>query len=243
LLQEARQERQRQLAEKRAQIDRAKPRTAGGVHAMCADGTLSLPDIQEALDDLGRSADGSSVVFRSVGLSGRGISDIAALATFVNLQRVDVSYNALETLHVMQHLPFLVYLDASHNRLTGTLDYRLPPPNAYALPPTSALREANLSCNCIAAIDDLRHHPNLAVLDLSDNQITRISGIETLRLLACLNLDHNAITSVADMPPLPVKELGLSSNQLSSVQGLANCHMVEVLRLGSNDVQSLAGNV
>lgn len=136
---EARQERQRQLAERKARLEKEKPRTAGGVHALCADGILSLSGIQEALDDLGRSADGSSVVFRSAGLSGREISDMTALSTFVHLQRLDISHNALESLSVLQHLPFLVYLDASHNRLTRALDYRLPPPNAYVTSSLSPL--------------------------------------------------------------------------------------------------------
>jgi Leucine-rich repeat (LRR) protein len=239
--QEAREERQRQLAERRARLEKEKPRTAGGLHALCADGILSLSDIQDALDDLGRSANGSGVVFRSVGLSGREIKDLTALSCFLHLQRVDVSHNALESLQVMQHLPFLVYLDASHNRLTSTLDYHLPPPNVYALPPISALREANLSCNYITAIDDLSHHPNLAVLDLSDNQITCISGVAQLRLLVCLNLDHNSIHSVDGVPPLPVKELGLASNEISSLQGLSDCALIEVLRVGSNNISSLTG--
>jgi Leucine-rich repeat (LRR) protein len=238
---EARQERQRQLAERKARLEKEKPRTAGGVHALCSDGVLGLADIQQALEDLGRSADGSGIVFRSAGLSGRQISDLAALQVFKQLQRVDVSHNALESLGVMQHLPFLVFLDASHNRLTRALDYRLPPPNEFSLPPVSALREANLSCNSIAQIDDLSHHPNLGVLDLSDNQITSISGIEALRLLFCLNLDHNAISSVDGIPPLPVKELGLASNQISSLNGLSSCVHVEVLRVGSNDIASLSG--
>ena len=239
--QEAREERQRQLAERRARLDKEKPRTAGGLHAMCTDGILGLGDIQDALEDLGRSANGSGVVYRSVGLSGREIKDMTLLSSFVHLQRVDVSHNALESLQVLQHLPFLVYLDASHNRLTTTLDYRLPPPNAYALPPISALREANLSCNYITAMDDLSHHPNLAVLDLSDNQITHVSGVAQLRLLACLNLDHNSIQSVEGLPPLPVKELGLASNEISSVQGLSGCLLIEVLRVGSNNISSLTG--
>jgi Leucine-rich repeat (LRR) protein len=235
------QERQRQLAERRARVEKDKPRTAGGLHALCTDGNLGLADIQEALEDLGRSADGGSVVFRSVGLSGREISNMSALSAFVHLQRVDVSHNALESLLVLQHLPYLVYLDASHNRLTSVLDFRLPPPNAYALPAVSALREANLSCNNIAVIDDLSHHPNLSVLDLSDNHITHISGVESLRLLLCLNLDHNAITSVDGIPALSVKELGLGSNELGSLRGLSHCVHMEVLRAGSNGIDSLDG--
>jgi Leucine-rich repeat (LRR) protein len=121
------------------------------------------------------------------------------------------------------------------------LDFRLPPPNAYALPAVSALREANLSCNNIAVIDDLSHHPNLSVLDLSDNHIAHISGVDSLRLLLCLNLDHNAITSVDGIPALSVKELGLGSNELSSLRGLSHCVHMEVLRAASNGIDSLAG--
>jgi Leucine-rich repeat (LRR) protein len=238
---EAREERQRQLAEKKAAMEKQKPRTSGGLHSLCVDGILSLSDIQEALEDLGRSANGNSVVYRSAGLSGREIRSIAALSTYVHLQRLDISHNMIDSLQVLQHLPFLVYLDASHNRLTSALDFRLPPPNAFALPPISALREANLSCNNITAIDDLSHHRNLSVLDLSDNQITQINGIAELRLLTCLNLDHNAITSVDGVPPLPVKELGLASNEISSLLGLSGCIMIEVLRVCSNDVRSLNG--
>jgi Leucine-rich repeat (LRR) protein len=79
------------------------------------------------------------------------------------------------------------------------------------------------------------------VLDLSDNQITRISGLDALRLLFCLNLDHNAISSVDGVPPLPVKELGLASNEIGSLCGLSGCVHVEVLRVGSNDICSLEG--
>ena len=85
------------------------------------------------------------------------------------------------------------------------------------------------------------HHPNLAVLDLSDNHISAISGVFSLRLLACLNLDHNVISSVDGIPPLPVKELGLACNEISSLGGLSGCVHVEVLRIGSNGIGSLAG--
>ncbi len=62
----------------------------------------------------------------------------------------------------------------------------------------------------------MKHNLNLWLLDLGDNQISEIRGLENLKNLKVLNLDNNFLTSVKGIEALlSLQELYLQYNGIS----------------------------
>lgn len=91
------------------------------------------------------------------------------------------------------------------------------------------LQELYLSNNNIKTLDGLAGLQYLRVLDLSYNRLTSTHGLlsapsnnnESLRALQRLNLSHNSIKSVEELPQLPrLVEVDLSHNKIKLLHSL-----------------------
>lgn len=83
--------------------------------------------------------------------------------------------------------------------------------------------------------------PNLLRLDLSRNNIDRISDeFEGLDKLTYLDLAMNNLTSMANLRNMPdLEALYLQSNQIRKFNGLEGCTSLEILTLKGNDIIAL----
>ena len=84
----------------------------------------------------------------------------------------------------------------------------------------------------------------LTKLQLDNNIITRIQGLETLTKLRWLDLSFNMIEKIEGLETLRLLEdLSLFSNRIVVIEGLENLENLNVLSVGSNLIASLDESV
>ncbi|XP_075781752.1 leucine-rich repeat and guanylate kinase domain-containing protein isoform X2 [Pelodiscus sinensis] len=168
------------------------------------DGVLDEDTVAEALYKLGRSAPGTKFVYLNLSLSGRNLSDISILSRYIHLEKLQLSYNTINDLSCVSHMPYLLELDASNNELTTYFNFT-PPKNLKCanqiekitgLEDLKALQNLDLSSNKISSLEGLEEHDLLEVINLENNQISELGEmeyIEDLPLLRVLNLLRNPV--------------------------------------------------
>lgn len=81
-------------------------------------------------------------------------------------------------------------------------------------------------------------------LQLDNNIITEIAGLESLTKLKWLDLSFNMIEEIKGLDNLrELEDLSLFSNRITQLDGLENLEKLNVLSVGSNEIQSLEESV
>ena len=84
----------------------------------------------------------------------------------------------------------------------------------------------------------------LTKLQLDNNIITQIQGLETLTKLTWLDLSFNMIEEIKGLENLRLLEdLSLFSNRITELRGLDNLENLNVLSVGSNEISNLEDSV
>ncbi|CCE34707.1 hypothetical protein E4U22_000541 [Claviceps purpurea] len=77
-------------------------------------------------------------------------------------------------------------------------------------------------------------------LDLYDNLISHMRGLDDLKQLTCLDLSFNKIKHIKNIGHLTeLKDLFLVANKISRIEGLDACEKLTSLELGSNRIREL----
>ncbi|KAG5913906.1 hypothetical protein E4U61_006323 [Claviceps capensis] len=77
-------------------------------------------------------------------------------------------------------------------------------------------------------------------LDLYDNLISHMRGLDDLKHLTCLDLSFNKIKHIKNIGHLTeLKDLFLVANKISRIEGLDACEKLTSLELGSNRIREL----
>jgi hypothetical protein len=106
----------------------------------------------------------------------------------------------------------------------------------------SRLQYLYLRGNLLRGLWDTRCTPNLVVLDVSENELESLDGVEHLERLQHLYVNSNALSSIAEVPTLPkLNILSLSCNCIRSLDGMQQQPSLELLSLSDNEIPSLAG--
>ena len=102
------------------------------------------------------------------------------------------------------------------------------------------LTELELSDNKITDLTGLEYATQLADLDLSYNQISDITPLAQLTQLTELELDHNQISDITPLAQLTqLTELLLWNNQISDISPLAGLPSLKYLSLSSNQISDV----
>ena len=173
------------------------------------------------------------------------INDISIISKMVSLQTVKINDTKVTTLAPLASLHSMHELDASNNQLTQVLDFDTPDgtledqtldvSNCYIGP---VLQRANLSRNNIFHIRDLQLFMALSYLDLSNNKIQKITGVENLENLKTLKLVDNCLKSCEGVPPM-IENLDLSGNAISDISPLASLVGLRDIALDQNRIGDL----
>jgi len=92
-------------------------------------------------------------------------------------------------------------------------------------------------CDDIEEIPESEQMPNLIILDLSRNKISRIEHLQSYLNLKSLNLSHNNISRIENLGCLEhLEELWLCSNNIERIEGLDKLPNLRRLYLGDNHV-------
>lgn len=145
-------------------------------------------------------------------ISGNEFSSLSALSSNIHLAHLNASKNVISSIQTISNLENLVTLDLSSNNLTGDLDFI-----KFKLP---NLQELNLSENKIKLVKGIENLPSLRILNLNENQVQSISCNESHLKLKKLLLKLNRIKNL-DVSCYPfLRVLRIDGNMLTSLNGL-----------------------
>lgn len=120
---------------------------------------------------------------------GSQIADLGGIEHFINLRRLDISWNRIKDIKKLSGLTRLEYLKAFGNQITSVAP----------LKDLVNLNNLNIGGNKLTKIDALAGLFSLNELHLNDNKLTNISALAELKNLTVLNLSNNKIK---DFSPL-----------------------------------------
>lgn len=159
-----------------------------------------------------------------------GITELPNDCLPASLQVLDLSYNELTDIILLNHLQNLQELNLSGNQLKGIHGFEY----------FKKLKQLSLSKNRFSEVRGLEHLSGLQTLDLSENQLTEISGLEHLPGLQTLDLSGNQIREVPkSVYLLGLRSLDLSMNQLKSLDGIRKMTSLEFLSISYNQIADL----
>ena len=101
----------------------------------------------------------------------------------------------------------------------------------------SQLKYINLANNKITGISGLDRMTTLTKLELNSNQIEAVNGLENCKMLQYLNLGRNKITNIQNLQEnLMLSELILYSNQIESIPKNFSLPILKLLKLSMNKI-------
>ena len=104
------------------------------------------------------------------------------------------------------------------------------------------LRLLNLQSNAIGQLERLSGFTQLVFLDMYDNRLEGISGLQVLPSLRVLMLGKNRIARIENLGCLALLDvLDLHSNQISRIEGLEGLRSLRVLNLAGNAIEVVEG--
>ncbi len=101
---------------------------------------------------------------------------------------------------------------------------------------------SGLGINDIKEITNLGDLKTVKLLDLHNNNITVINGLEKLCSLQILYLQGNKIIEISGLNTLEnLEELKLSNNNIKDITGLTHLKNLKILDLCNNEIESISG--
>ena len=198
------------------------------------------PLLKGGLRDIGRSGDGTGMVYLSLALPGEGISSlesglVGGMTGLSMLQSIDLSDNALnnDQMGCLDGLPYLLNLNLAGNALTEFPE----------LAATVNLKSADLSRNALTSLE-CSGHRFMKSLIVDDNQLESLYGLAHCRCLRNLSACRNALTGtgeLAALADLTLERLLISGNAIGAVTGLEALLGLVLVDLSQNKLTTLAG--
>ena len=214
-------------------------------------------DISDALSGLAKTEDGTSVVFTKLALPGKEGRRLASLQLPItmleNVRHLDISGNRFTTdiSEAVGQMEHLLSLKASASGLSAfvsdgtpfsylqTIDLSKNQLTAWPGVKSPHLRYLNLCDNEIGSVTGLEQNPELQTLLLANNKpLTSCDGLG-LSTLRELTLTDCGIESLIGLSTLTISSLDLSNNALKDLNGLATSGVLKKLLLDGNPIDSV----
>ncbi len=159
------------------------------------------------------------------------ITSIKGIEYFIDLTRLDTSYNSIVNIEYLKGLYYLTDLNLGKNELT----------NISSLSNLNNLTNLFLSDNEITDISILSDLKNLISLYLTNNDITNITSLENLTKLELLRLRENKISDISVLESLTnLADLSLYNNLITDVSPLENLSNLTNLLLSFNQIVDIS---
>lgn len=164
------------------------------------------------LSNILKTIDGTAFAYSQLDCIGKNIDSITVLENYVHLQKINLSNNVIMRLDPLKFIPYLLLVNLSSNKvrsiepLEGFLQYlisfNLSKNMLTKLTPLTMpdLKKVNLSGNQIAVCEEFGGHPTIEVLDMSDNLLEDLSGMQNMPSLVTLSVARNQIKSLKSRP-------------------------------------------
>lgn len=166
----------------------------------------------------------------SLNLEQNNISDISALKDLHNLTAVSLEQNQLQDVSALANKPKLTTLFLSGN----------PSLNVDTLK-TESVHELYLNGNNIQSLSFLQNNQTLVNLQMDNNQLTSLAGLEVLPHIDTFSANQNKISSlVISGTQGTLQTLKLSENNLQNLEGINAFTNLQNLEVPSNQLRTLA---
>ncbi|KAL9625170.1 MAG: hypothetical protein Q9160_000571 [Pyrenula sp. 1 TL-2023] len=196
---------------------------------------------------------------RLLKVPGNCLTNLTSWGSLHNLQYLDISNNKLESLEGFSGLVHLRELKANNNRirnidgvfdLNGLLSLKLKGNEIASVnfegAELSRLQDLDLSENALFSLNGIQYLPNLETLDIGDNHIEDLSFGQMVKIpkLRSLRLSNNRLRTF-NIAPFPFLELlYLDKNKIVSLHSFSTAHSLQTLSLReqseSPDILNLA---
>eukprot|EP00002_Diphylleia_rotans_P000968 TRINITY_DN10528_c0_g1_i11.p1 TRINITY_DN10528_c0_g1~~TRINITY_DN10528_c0_g1_i11.p1 ORF type:complete len:294 (+),score=65.42 TRINITY_DN10528_c0_g1_i11:106-987(+) len=179
-----------------------------------ADSPLTEDLMATNLSRLTKTPDGTSFAYSRIALTGKSIGVIDILAKYPYIQYVELTKNMISDPSILGSLKFLLLVNLSENKLVQ-----------FSISSRPYLKYLDISKNRIVALSSPEgvpfHHPSLVHLNLNNNRIQSLDGLEAHQNLRFLELRGNRIISLTYLPDMPgLEELYLADNQIAVLTNL-----------------------
>ncbi|KAJ9116425.1 hypothetical protein QFC22_004867 [Naganishia vaughanmartiniae] len=146
---------------------------------------------------------------RRLHISSNKLTNVSSVDYLANLQYLDVSHNQIDSVNALSCLKHLRELRLDYNQVQDLKD----------IMGIDSLVKLSCKGNAIKTVDfSAAQWPDMECLDLSRNQIAHVEGLESLKALTTLNLDHNRLSECNPaIPAQSLRALRLSHNRLKTV--------------------------
>ena len=145
------------------------------------------------------------------------IVDLSPLKNLKKLSTLDLSGNQIHSIQPLSTITFMgrdVTLDISRNNLTSITPFK-----TTVFPSSLEYFELNLSDNQLKTLDGMENISSITHFNGANNQLTNIGSLKQ-STLKYVNLSNNKLTSIESLKYSNPSTLLLSNNQLSSLNGL-----------------------
>ncbi|PHJ24754.1 leucine rich repeat-containing protein [Cystoisospora suis] len=180
--------------------------------------------LDSSLTDVARTVDGSGYAFVRLNCTGKNITTIPEeISTYIYLRYIDISDNHLVDILPFTKLPHVLSLNAARNNITD-ISYLA---DDACLPSCAVLNLSNNSISKLGSIGLQR----LAKLTLDGNPVTSFEGVEKLPETLChLSLKDTNMSTLSHLPALPsLSYLSLSYCPLNSLLDVSTLVGLEIL--------------
>ena len=165
-----------------------------------------------------------------ISFSGNNVTDISVLGNLENLKNITAINNKIEDINVLRNLE-LQYICLDGNNIT----------DINVVSNWDNLINLSFSGNKIENIPDLSKLEYIDTVNLSNNKIEKITGGSAV--LKELNIDNNNLNSLAGIEQYSNLEiLSISNNQISSLNELESLKNLENLNINKNQINDI-GNL
>ncbi|MCP1639541.1 Leucine-rich repeat (LRR) protein [Streptococcus gallinaceus] len=186
-----------------------------------------------------------------VAAAGNNLTDLSPLSQLSKLESLNLDYNRISDLTPISHLTNLTAVSLEHNNLSDIsalsnkdklnrlfLSYN----EKIDLSTLKAekLEELTATNSKVSNLEFLKNNPSLRELNLTENQLTNLKGVEEAEKLKTLSVERNHIETLAiDGEQTSVETLNVSGNQLTNLEGINHYTALENLNASNNTIETL----
>jgi len=164
------------------------------------------------LSNILKTIDGTAFAYSQLDCMGKSVDSITVLENYIHLQKINMSNNAIRDITPMKNIPYLLVMNVSSNKVRSIeclethlkylISLNLSNNMLTKLTPLTmpTLKKVNLSGNQIAECDEFGGHQTIEVLDMSNNLLKDLSGMQNMPNLVTLNVARNKIQSLKARP-------------------------------------------
>ena len=184
-----------------------------------------------------------------VSFSGNNITDISVLGNIESLKNITAINNKIEDINVLRNLE-LQYICLDGNSITdinvvsnwdNLINLSFSGNKIENIPDLSKLEyidTVNLSNNKIEKITG--GSAVLKELNIDNNNLNSLAGIEQYSNLEILSISNNQISSLNELESLKnLENLNINKNQINDIGNLANCFNIKYLYMDNNNISNL----